>query len=172
MGFLARIGLFGLLAIGSNALKFDPQYIGYNLNENETATDPMDYWGEWKGHKYHPSPENWRFPFYTLFLDKFANGDPTNDNINGTLYEHDMMETHLRHGGDIQGVIDSLDYLEGMGIKGIYVAGTPFINFPWGADGYSPLDLTLLDAHFGDIAKYREMVDEVHKRGSEYGVLE
>lgn len=168
MGFLARIGLFGLLAVGSNALKYDPKYVGYNLNENATAEDPMDYWGEWADHTYHPSPKNWRFPFYTLFLDKFVNGDPSNDNINGTLYEHDMMETHLRHGGDIQGVIDSLDYLEGMGVKGIYVAGTPFVNFPWGADGYSPLDLTLLDAHFGDIAKYREMVDEIHKRGSEY----
>ena len=165
MGFLARLGLFGLLAIGSDALRYDPEHVGWNLNENQEAIDPMDYSGEWKGHKYHPSPKNWRFPFYTLFMDKFVNGDPTNDNANGTQFEHDWMQTQLRHGGDIQGLIDSLDYIKGMGVKGLYVAGSPFINFPWTADQYSILDHTLLDRHFGDIAKYREMVEEIHKRG-------
>jgi len=99
-------------------------------------------------------------------LDAFVNGDPTNDNANGTQFEHDILQTQLRHGGDIQGVIDSLDYLQGMGIKGLYIAGSPFINEPWGSDGYSPLDLTLLDLHYAKIEKYREMVTEIHKRGS------
>lgn len=103
-----------------------------------------------------------------IFLDTFVNGDPNNDNINGTQFEHDMLQTQLRHGGDIQGVIDSLDYIQGMGIKGLYVAGSPFINEPWGADSYSPLDLTLLDLHYGNIEKYREMVTEIHNRGSKF----
>lgn len=161
-----KVFLFGILAGTAAALQFEQEHIGYNLNENETATNPLDYNGEWKNHTYFPSPSNWRFPFYTLFLDKWVNGDPTNDNINGTLFEHDVMQTQLRHGGDIQGLIDSLDYLQGMGIKGLYVAGSPFINMPWGADSYSPLDLTMLDKHYGDIEKYREMVTEIHKRNS------
>ena len=39
---------------------------------------------------YHPSPTNWRFPFYTLMLDRFINGDPTNDDANGTAWEHEL----------------------------------------------------------------------------------
>ena len=56
-------------------------------------------------------------PMYTLMLDRFANGDPTNDDANGTQYEHDLGQTQLRHGGDVSGLKDSLDYLQGMGIK-------------------------------------------------------
>jgi len=58
---------------------------------------------------------------------------------NGTAWEHDIYGTQLRHGGDTDGVRDSLDYLQGMGIKGIYLAGSIFYNFPWSADTYSPL---------------------------------
>jgi alpha-1,3-glucan synthase len=106
-----------------------------------------------------------------LFLDKFANGDPTNDNANGTQFEHDALQTQLRHGGDVQGLIDSLDYLYGLGIRALYIAGSPFINKPWGADSYSPLDLTLLDLHFGEIQVWRNMITECHKRGM-YVVLD
>ncbi|OBT77961.1 hypothetical protein VF21_04366 [Pseudogymnoascus sp. 05NY08] len=163
MASLLRIALWGLYALGSNALRYEPEYVGYNLNEDDPTLGAVN--NKWAGHTYHPSPTNWRFPFYTLFLDKFVNGDPSNDNINGTLFEHDSMQTMLRHGGDIQGLIDSLDYIAGMGVKGLYIAGTPWLNFPWGADSYSPLDFTLLDQHYGNIAKYREMVDEIHRRG-------
>ena len=105
------------------ALRYDPAHFGYNLNENETATRPMDYWGEWKDHTFTPSPKNWRFPFYTLFLDRFVNGDPANDDANGTVFESDPMTNQLRYGGDLAGLVDSLDYLQGMGIK---VRFTPF----------------------------------------------
>jgi alpha-1,3-glucan synthase len=54
---------------------------------------------------------------YTLFIDRWVNGDPTNDNANGTLFEHDPASNQMRHGGDIQGLVDSLDYIQGMGIK-------------------------------------------------------
>lgn len=169
MASLLRIALWGLYALGSNALRFEQQYVGYNLNEDDPTLGVVN--NKWAGHTYHPSPTNWRFPFYTLFLDKFVNGDPKNDNINGTLFEHDTMQTMLRHGGDIQGLIDSLDYIAGMGVKGLYIAGTPWLNFPWGADSYSPLDFTLLDQHYGDIVKYREMVDEIHRRGSKHPMM-
>lgn len=79
--------------------------------------------------------------------------------------------------------MDSLDYLQGMGIKvpyffadnsiswslivckGLYLAGSPFINQPWAADSYSPLDLTLLDHHFGNISTWRDAITEIHLRG-------
>ena len=98
-------------------------------------------------------------------LDRFVNGDPRNDDANGTAWEQDPYGTQLRHGGDVKGLQDTLDYIEGMGIKGIYLVGSPFINFPWGADAFSPLDLTLLDPHFATIKAWRSYIDEMHRRG-------
>jgi alpha-1,3-glucan synthase len=121
-----------------HGLRYDASEEEWNLNQNKTADTALEYWGERDaGHKYKESPVNWRFPFYTLFVDRWVNGDPTNDNANGTMFETDMMSTQLRFGGDTAGLIDSLDYIAGMGIKGIYIAGSPFINLPWGADSYS-----------------------------------
>ena len=39
------------------------------------------------------------------------------------------------------------------------------MNQPWGADSYSPLDLTVLDQHFGTIDRWRAAITEIHKRG-------
>lgn len=109
--------LLTLLVTSTTALRYDASLTQWNINANETAADPLDYWGEWTGHSYTPSPDNWRFPFYTLFLDRFVNGDPTNDNSNGTQFEHDLRSNQMRHSGDVAGLVDTLDYLQGMGIK-------------------------------------------------------
>ncbi|KAK4213133.1 alpha-1,3-glucan synthase [Rhypophila decipiens] len=162
LSLIIALGLGGSLV---HSLRYDPQYKEHNLNQNESAIHPLDYWGEWEDHKYTESPPNWRFPVYTLFLDRFVNGNPSNDNANGTVFEQDITSTQMRHGGDIQGVVDSLDYIQGMGVKAIYIAGSPFINQPWQSDSYSPLDLTLLDAHFGDIEEWRRAINEIHRRG-------
>ncbi|KAK3689181.1 hypothetical protein B0T22DRAFT_168289 [Podospora appendiculata] len=148
-----------------NGLRYSDAEKDYNLNQNITADNPLDYWGERDGHNYTASPTNWRVPFYTIFVDRFVNGDPENDNANNTNFEMDMMSTQLRFGGDLAGLVDSLDYIQGMGIKALYIAGSPFINQPWGADSYSPLDLTLLDRHFGSIKTWQGAIDEIHRRG-------
>lgn len=48
------------------ALKYDPAFVGYNLNENQDAVSPLDYSGTWANHTYFASPSNWRFPVYTV----------------------------------------------------------------------------------------------------------
>lgn len=111
------LSLLLLVASGARALRYDPAYAEWNLNTNQQAVSPLDYSGIRTGHTYHPSPDNWRFPFYSLTLDRWVNGDPSNDNANGTLFEQDVWSTQLRHGGDVQGLSDSLDYIQGMGIK-------------------------------------------------------
>ncbi|KAJ6045859.1 hypothetical protein N7499_001403 [Penicillium canescens] len=136
----------------------------YNLNENKSAEGPIDYWGAWPDHEYHPSPDNWRFPIYTIFLDRISNGDPTNDDINGTSFEHVLNSNQMRHGGDLDGLIDTLDYIQGMGFKAIYFAGTYLMNLPWAYDGYSPVDTTLLDMHYGTIEDWRRTITEIHDR--------
>ncbi|KAL8668001.1 MAG: hypothetical protein Q9168_007129 [Polycauliona sp. 1 TL-2023] len=147
------------------ALRFDPEQIDWNLNQDRTATAPLDFAGRWDNHTYHPSPDNWRFPFYTITVDKFINGDPTNDDINGTAWEHDITGTQLRYGGDVAGLQDSLDYLAGMGIRGIYISGSLLINAPWAGDAFSPLDMTLLDHHLGTITQWQDMIADLHARG-------
>ncbi|KXT07823.1 hypothetical protein AC579_7083 [Pseudocercospora musae] len=163
------LSVFGILS--ATAYKFDQAYTEVNLNQNQTAINPLDFWGEWTGHNYTGSPDNWRFPFYTLFLDRFVNGDPYNDNHNNTAFERVTDSNQMRHGGDLQGLVDTLDYIQGMGVKGLYIAGSPFMNAPWQYDSYSPLDLTLLDPHFGSIDMWRVAVDEIHSRGM-YVVLD
>lgn len=114
------------------ALPYTPDQIDFNLNQNQSATNPLDYWGQWKDHEFHPSPKNWRMPFYTIFLDRFANGDPLNDNANGTQWEHDLLSTQFRHGGDVLGLVDSFDYLQGMGIK-VLIKAQDLVPYPTAA---------------------------------------
>ncbi|KAJ6004274.1 hypothetical protein N7499_000343 [Penicillium canescens] len=167
MKWLCSTALISLFATTATSWPYDENFLDYNLNTNKQATNPAEYDGTWDGHegKYNPSPDNWRFPFYTLFLDRFVNGNPENDNINGTLFEHDLNSNQMRHGGDVAGLVDTLDYLQGMGIKGIYIAGTSLMNQPWGFDGYSALDTTLLDQHYATISEWRDAITEIHKRG-------
>ena len=106
MRWLLSGGLFALLATTATAWPYDEQWVDYNLNTNKNAQHPGEYTATPRS-SFHPSPDNWRFPFYTLFLDRFVNGDPSNDNINGTLFEHDLSSTQMRHGGDVAGLVDS-----------------------------------------------------------------
>ena len=117
--FLRSISSFSSLLFASSvaALSYDPAYQDYNLNQNPNAVHPTDYWGQWENHTYNPSPENWRFPFYTITLDRYVDGDPTNNEANGTVFEHDWMTNQFRFGGDARGLMGSLDYIQGMGVK-------------------------------------------------------
>jgi alpha-1,3-glucan synthase len=112
-----RLIVFPLLVFLVTGLRYDPAFEDYNLNQNPDAVHPVDYWGEWENHTYHPSPANWRFPFYTITLDRYVDGDPTNNEANGTQFEHDWMTNQFRFGGDARGLMGSLDYIQGMGVK-------------------------------------------------------
>ena len=107
------LGLFTCV----KALSYDPQQVQWNLNQNQDASSPVEYWGQWENHTFSPSPASWRFPFYILTLDRYVNGDPTNDDSNGTHFEHDWMSNQFRFGGDARGLMNHLDYIQGFGIK-------------------------------------------------------
>ncbi|KAK2466883.1 hypothetical protein APHAL10511_001141 [Amanita phalloides] len=155
--------LFFLLA---RASPYRDDLVNWNLNVNKNASSPLEYYSTRPNSTYTPSPDNWRsLPTYTLLLDKFADGDPSNNQFFGSPFETDHRETQLRYGGDLKGLVARLDYLQGMGIKMIFIAGTPFLNMVWQADSYSPIDFTVLDPHWGIIQDWREAVDEIHKRG-------
>ena len=129
------------------ASPYREELVDYNINTNKDETDPAKYTTSRPNTTYTPSPENWRaLPVYTILLDKFADGDPVNNDFFGSMFENDWRETQLRFGGDLKGLVSKLDYLYGMGVRVIYIAGTPFLNMLWQADStsfaVSPVDYT------------------------------
>ncbi|KAI0079915.1 glycoside hydrolase family 13 and glycosyltransferase family 5 protein [Panus rudis PR-1116 ss-1] len=159
--------LLSVLSLASLALAspYRDDLTDYNINTNQNAQNPLEYTTS-KRSSYTPSPDNWReLPFYTILLDKFADGDPSNNDYFGTMFEYDWRETQLRVGGDLKGLVARLDYIQGMGVKAIFISGTPFLNMLWQADSYSPLDQTVLDPHWGTLADWRNVIDEIHSRG-------
>ena len=162
--------LFLSLAFIVSSSPYDARYSQHNLNTNPDPLAPVtSFAGAWENHTYFPSPSNWRsLPTYTILMDRWVDGDPTLNDYDRTLYEWDIMANQIRHGGDIQGLLGAsgrtLDYLQGMGVKALYIAGTPFINMPWQYDQYSALDFSILEPHFGTIDDWRNLVTELHKR--------
>jgi pullulanase-type alpha-1,6-glucosidase len=115
--------------------------------------------------------------FYFVLPDRFANGDPGNDRggLSGDRLSTglDRTDKGFYHGGDIKGVIDRLDYIEGLGTTAIWLAPV-FKNRPvqgTGADasagyhGYWITDFTQIDPHFGTNADLERLVREAHRRG-------
>ncbi|KAH7889233.1 glycoside hydrolase family 13/glycosyltransferase family 5 protein [Phlebopus sp. FC_14] len=154
------------LATFSRASPYRADLAAWNLNVNQNAQDPTQYYTTRANTTYTPSPENWRaIPFYTILMDKFADGDPSNNQFFGSDFEWDWRETQLRFGGDLKGLASKLDYIQGMGVKAIYLSGTIFLNMIWQADSYSPLDFSVLDPHWGTITDWQKFIDTVHARG-------
>lgn len=104
---------------------------------------------------------------YLLMPDRFANGDVNNDKVNGM---RDMSlsrdSLYTRHGGDIQGLINNLDYLKDLGITAIWM--TPEIeNDQKSASyhGYAATDFYKIDPRYGTNELYKSYVDKCHEKG-------
>jgi glycosidase len=103
---------------------------------------------------------------YLIMPDRFANGDPNNDNMPGMLEKADRNNPNGRHGGDIKGITDHLDYIKKLGITTIWC--TPLLenNLPaYTYHGYAATDLYKVDSRFGTNDDYRNMVNDAHKKG-------
>jgi alpha-amylase len=113
----------------------------------------------------HQSNEglDWRDQvIYQIMVDRFANGDPNND-INVAPGVPGRF-----HGGDWQGVIDKLDYLQTLGVTALWISPVvKNVENDAGFDsyhGYWTQDFLRPNAHFGDLSKLRELVDKAHAR--------
>lgn len=102
---------------------------------------------------------------YLIMPDRFANGDPTNDEPIGMHGTHDRANPRAYHGGDLQGVREHLPYLKDLGITTICL--TPILKEGVALDdhGYGAIDLYTVDPHLGTIEDYRALVAEAHKQG-------
>ena len=102
---------------------------------------------------------------YLIMPDRFANGDPSNDSTSDTSEKSDRSKYFGRHGGDIKGIIDHLDYIEDLGATAIWC--TPLLedNEPDGSyHGYACSDYYHIDSRFGSNELYREMVAKAHEK--------
>lgn len=103
---------------------------------------------------------------YLIMPDRFADGDPSIDSTPTTREKHDREAFFGRHGGDIQGMIDHLDYIADLGATVIWPTPLLLDDEPEGSyHGYACGDYYTIDPRFGTNEKYRELVAEAHKRG-------
>ncbi len=105
---------------------------------------------------------------YLMMPDRFANGNPDNDTIEGMLESADRSNPQRRQGGDIQGVVDNLDYIKDLGISAVWF--TPLfendMTTKYGAyHGYAATDLYKVDRRFGSNEEYKDMIETVHEKG-------
>jgi glycosidase len=114
---------------------------------------------------------------YLIMIDRFANGDPSNDVPSGSPAEAtDRHNARAYHGGDLRGVIDHLSYLKDLGVTAIWL--TPWYDNwnglnrcaePWCPHtyyhGYHATDYYEVEDHFGDFNTLRELVTKAHALG-------
>ncbi|MCV2395450.1 pullulanase-type alpha-1,6-glucosidase [Actinotalea sp. M2MS4P-6] len=137
---------------------------GYTTADDALVTDPVREAGAGQ-------------QFYFVMTDRFANGDTTNDT--GGLADDrlvsgfDPTDKGFYHGGDLAGLQDQLDYIEGLGTTAIWLTPS-FMNKPvqgTGADasagyhGYWITDFTQIDPHLGTNAELEALIADAHARG-------
>ncbi len=104
---------------------------------------------------------------YLIMPDRFANGDNTNDIVKGmteTTLNRDSM--YLRHGGDIQGIINNLDYLQDLGVTALWINPLLTNDQPKTSyHGYANTENYRIDPRYGTNELYKKLIDELHRRG-------
>jgi neopullulanase len=103
---------------------------------------------------------------YLLMPDRFANGNPNNDATSDTSEKANRTDKGGRHGGDIQGIINHLDYIKELGATTIW--STPLLedNLPtYSYHGYAITDTYKIDPRYGSNQDYKNLATEAHKKG-------
>lgn len=103
---------------------------------------------------------------YLMMPDRFANGNPKNDNVDGMLEKVDRSKPGARHGGDIKGVTNHLDYIKDLGMTAIWF--TPIFENDmtpeYGAyHGYAATDMYKIDRRYGTNDEFRDFISLCHK---------
>ncbi|TDL35342.1 alpha-glycosidase [Jeotgalibacillus sp. S-D1] len=100
--------------------------------------------------------------WYQIFPERFANGDQSLDPKGTKPWGSEDPKVDSFFGGDLQGVLDHLDYLQDLGISGIYF--TPIFKAS-SNHKYDTIDYFEIDEQFGDKKKLKELIGECQKRG-------
>lgn len=104
---------------------------------------------------------------YMLMPDRFADGNPDNNDIKGmNPYKTDRSQPNQRHGGDLEGIRRHLDYFKELGVTALWFTPVLENNSPGGSyHGYATTDYYRVDPRFGTNDEYRRLTDEAHAKG-------
>jgi glycosidase len=101
---------------------------------------------------------------YLIMPDRFANGDPTNDEPAEAPGSHDRSKARAYHGGDLVGIKNHLAYLKELGVTTLWL--TPIVKNGATQDyhGYGAVDLYAVDPHLGTLKDYQDLVAAAHQQ--------
>jgi glycosidase len=101
---------------------------------------------------------------YLIMPDRFANGDPTNDEPAEAPGSHNRSKARAYHGGDLLGIKNHLTYLSDLGVTTLWL--TPIVKNGAAQDyhGYGAVDLYAVDPHFGSLKDYQDLVASAHQQ--------
>ena len=101
---------------------------------------------------------------YLIMPDRFANGDPANDQPSQSTGKYDRNNPMAYHGGDLRGILQHLGYLHDLGVTTLWL--TPvWKNTDSDYHGYHVVDFYGLDDHMGSMRDYQDLVADAHKLG-------
>ncbi|WP_448519117.1 glycoside hydrolase family 13 protein [Rhodoflexus sp.] len=127
--------------------------INYTLKAKQSATGRIQGFG----------PQDL---IYLIMPDRFANGNPALDNVAGMREKADRSAPFGRHGGDIDGILQRLDYIKSLGVTALWLNPVLENDMPTSSyHGYAITDFYGVDKRFGGNEKYRELIEACHKRG-------
>lgn len=142
----------------------------------EVALNVLPQRGRWKSFPFQVMPflpdnrlDLWEDApaMYLIMPDRFANGDPSNDDVVGQLERGiDRNEMYARHGGDLAGVESKLGYLEELGIGAVWM--TPVVANDLAKTsyhGYACTDSYKVDPRLGTLDAYKSLSAAAHERG-------
>ncbi|WP_178983258.1 glycoside hydrolase family 13 protein [Winogradskyella helgolandensis] len=103
---------------------------------------------------------------YLITPDRFANANPQNDSVEGLLQQGiDRTNDYARHGGDIQGITNHLDYIDDLGFTAVWPCPVVINDMPQGSyHGYAMTDFYNVDPRFGTLDEYRKLADDLRSR--------
>lgn len=139
----------------------------FNLVFSELGQQSINYPYELKARSKQKRGVTDQDFIYLIMPDRFANGDESNDRIAGMkdkTFSRDSI--FYRHGGDIQGIINKLPYLQELGVTTLWL--NPVLEndeYKASYHGYANTENYQVDRRFGNNALYKKLVDECHKRG-------
>jgi glycosidase len=159
----------------------NPNYIFVTIDTKNTPISELTFSFKSKGkiaftHKYELKQRRLNSKFrkgydssdviYLLMPDRFANGNPNNDNEKSVTEKSNRQLPGGRHGGDIDGIIKNLDYLKEMGVTAIWP--TPLCednDATYSYHGYGQSDVYRIDPRYGTNEDYLKLSAELHNRG-------
>ena len=102
---------------------------------------------------------------YLIMPDRFANGDESNDSVPQLTEKANRNDRNGRHGGDLKGIINNLDYLHNLGATTLWLTPVCEDNEPRTTyHGYAQTDLYKIDARYGTNEDYQKLSQELKKR--------